>query len=191
MASRVTRFLRGDLVDQTLGLIVMPSARPSVSGQARRLDVLFKELRRADPVRDPDEVVELIWAMWIAHPEQRATSSMIAAVEAMAAGARDLARPILDRLVDEFPEWAEAWNKRATLAFIEKRDNDSMSDIARTLELEPRHFGAIVGFGQICLRHNRPQEAKAAFEVALRLNPHMDGLADIVADLEAVTHRRH
>jgi predicted Zn-dependent protease len=179
------------LVDQTLGLIVMPSARPSVSGQARRLDVLFKELRRADPVRDPDEVVELIWAMWIAHPEQRATSSMIAAVEAMAAGARDLARPILDRLVDEFPEWAEAWNKRATLAFIEKRDNDSMSDIARTLELEPRHFGAIVGFGQICLRHNRPQEAKAAFEVALRLNPHMDGLADIVADLEAVTHRRH
>jgi tetratricopeptide (TPR) repeat protein len=86
-------------------------------------------------------------------------------------------------LVEEHPDWAEAWNKRASLAFIEKRDNDSVADIARTLELEPRHFGAILGFAQICLRNGRVSEAKAAFEVALQLNPHIDGLRSIVADL--------
>ncbi len=66
---------------------------------------------------------------------------------------------------------------------MEKRDNDCVADIARTLELEPRHFGAILGFAQICLRHDMLHEAKAAFEIALRLNPHIDGLRSVVEDL--------
>ncbi len=150
-----------------------------------RLAALFDDLRRSEPLRDPDETMELIWAIWIDHRDDRASHRMAAAVEAIAAGARDLAKPILDSLVEEHPGWAEAWNKRATLAFIEKRDNDSVADILRTLELEPRHFGAILGFAQICLRHDLVQEAKAAFEIALRLNPHIDGLRSVVDDLEA------
>lgn len=148
-----------------------------------RLAALFDDLRRDDPLRDPDETMELIWSIWIDHGDRRASHRMAAAVEAIAAGARDLAKPMLDSLVEEHPDWAEAWNKRATLAFIERRDNDSIADIARTLELEPRHFGAILGFAQICLRHDHLPEAKAAFEVALDLNPHIDGLRSIVDDL--------
>ncbi len=156
-----------------------------------RLDALFDDLKRADPLRDPNETMELIWAIWIDHRDRDASQRMIAAVEAIAAGARDLAKPILDSLVEDFPTWPEAWNKRATLAFIEKRDVESVADIVRTLELEPRHFGAILGFAQICLRHGRIQEAKAAFEVALEINPHIAGLHDVVKDLAGSIRTLH
>jgi hypothetical protein len=53
------------------------------------------------------------------------------------------------------------------------------------LTLEPRHFGAVAGFGQICLRHGRPAEAKAAFEVALQLDPHLQGLRELINRLSA------
>jgi len=169
--------------EKTFALVVQDGAHQRAQNAAGRLNALFDDLRRADPLRDPDETMELIWAIWINHRDSRASHRMVAAVEAIAAGARDLAKPILDSLVEEHPDWAEAWNKRASLAFIEKRDNDSVADIARTLELEPRHFGAIIGFAQICLRNGRISEAKAAFEVALQLNPHIDGLRSIVDDL--------
>jgi Flp pilus assembly protein TadD len=83
----------------------------------------------------------------------------------------------------EHPTWPEAWNKRATLAFIEKRDAECLADIARVLELEPRHFGAVSGFGQICLRRGHLNEARAAFQVALAINPHLQGLREIITDL--------
>jgi predicted Zn-dependent protease len=176
--------------DKAFELVISQRTRAEQS-RASRLDALFADLRRSTPLRDPNETMELIWAIWIDHKDRDASHRMIAAVEAISAGARDLARPMLDQLVEEFPDWAEAWNKRATLAFMEKRDVDSIGDIARTLELEPRHFGAILGFAQICLRHGRTQEAKAAFETALKLNPHISGLHEVVEDLAATRRTLH
>ncbi len=177
------RHINVDTFERTFTLLVTRNPHAISVGRTARLNALFDDLRRSDPLRQPEETMELIWAIWIDHRDKRASHRMVAAVEAISAGARDLAKPILDSLVDEHPEWAEAWNKRATLAFMEKRDNDSIADIARTLELEPRHFGAILGFAQICLRNGRIQEAKAAFEIAMQLNPHIDGLRSIVDDL--------
>ena len=107
----------------------------------------------------------------------------MAAIEAMGSGSLKTARPLLDHLVARHPGWAEAWNKRATLASIEKRDADSLLDIAQTLRLEPRHFGAIAGFGNICLRNGHLNEARAAFQIALAINPHMDDLRDMLENL--------
>jgi tetratricopeptide (TPR) repeat protein len=176
-------------IDRAFELVV--SQGVSGAGAPSRLDSLFEDLKRAEPAKDPNETMELIWAIWIDHRDKHASHRMIAAVEAIAAGAHDLARPILDELVEDFPDWAEAWNKRATLSFIERKDGASIEDIERTLELEPRHFGAILGFAQICLRHGRTQEAKAAFETALALNPHIAGLQDVVDDLAATSRTLH
>ena len=60
---------------------------------------------------------------------------------------------------------------------------DALASIARTLQLEPRHFGAMAGFGQICLRHGRKQEARAAFQTALAVNPHLQGLPELISEL--------
>jgi predicted Zn-dependent protease len=120
----------------------------------------------------------------MSHEDRAAEETMGAAVEAMASGSLKRARPLLDHLVTQHPDWAEAWNKRATLAYIEARHRDSLEDIRRTLELEPRHFGAISGFGQICLRNGHLNEARAAFQIALSVNPHMAGLHELLDELD-------
>ncbi len=177
--------------ENTFALVVNSAGKVDTMRRRSRLNNLFDDLRRDEPLRDPAETIELIWAIWINHKDDMAAHRMGIALDAMAAGATDLAKSVLDELVENYPDWAEAWNKRATIAFIDERDDESISDIARTLELEPRHFGAIMGFAQICLRHGHTVEAKAAFAVALRLNPHMGGLRDVIADLDAHAKQLH
>ena len=171
-------------------VMTLPDRRPH-AGASRRLDALFDELRRTHPDREPDDIEDLIWAIWIDHDSESAATSLSAAAQAMLAGERDLARPILDRLVEKHPDWAEAWNKRATLSFLDRRDEPCLDDIARALALEPRHFGAVSGFAQICLRGGYLPEARAAFQMALRINPHLEGVGDIVEALGHSLDRPH
>lgn len=93
------------------------------------------------------------------------------------------AEAIFDELIDDYPDWAEAWNKRATVLFLMHRDAMSVMDIRRTLELEPRHYGALGGFAQICVRNGVPDAALQALSRLLRLNPHAPGIAEAVATL--------
>ena len=67
--------------------------------------------------------------------------------------------------------------------FIAERDALSVADIQRTLELEPRHFGAMGGFGQICLRAGDRDSALIAFQAAARLNPNLVDIAKVAAQL--------
>ena len=90
----------------------------------------------------------------------------------------------LSMLVNTWPGFAEGWNKRATLNFLRSRDKPSVRDIQQVLALEPRHFGALSGFGQICLRHGRLAHALSAFEAALAVHPH---LASVKAAVDAVS----
>jgi hypothetical protein len=60
-----------------------------------------------------------------------------------------------------------------------------------TLRLEPRHFGAVSGFAQICLRRGYLEEARASFQMALRINPHLQGVGDIIEALGRSMDRPH
>ena len=179
------------LMDDLFALVMsLPERRPAPS-LPRRLDGLFDELRAPKLRRPADDIEELIWAVWIAHEDVEASTDMATAIEAISLDASDLARPILDRIVERHPDWAEAWNKRATLAFIDRRDDESLADIARTLTLEPRHFGAVAGFAQLCLRRRMFREARAAFQMALAINPHLQGLDAIIAELADADQTLH
>ena len=170
-------------VDPVFQLILEAPMRKPAPSLPRRLTGLFRELSAAELTRPAEEIEDLIWALWTSHKERVAEETMAAAIEAMASGALQKAKPLLDHLVAAYPDWAEAWNKRATLAFIEKRDAQSLLDIAEALKVEPRHFGAISGFGDICLRHGRLNEARAAFQIALAINPHLEELRDMLESL--------
>lgn len=175
--------MQGAGFDEVFELVMSAPGREPAASLPGRLKSLFHELALPQPPRPADDIEELIWALWIGHPDAGAAHDMGVAAQAMAGGRSGVAAPLLDRMVAEHPDWAEAWNKRATLAFIQRRDMDALASIARTLELEPRHFGAMAGFGQICLRHGRKQEARAAFQIALSVNPHLQGLSEVIADL--------
>lgn len=170
-------------VDPVFQLILELPARAPAAALPSRLTGLFRELAVQEPARPVEEIEDQIWALWVSHEDRVAEETMAAAVDAISSGELQKAKPLLDHLVRKHPDWAEAWNKRATLAFIENRDGDSLHDIARTLQLEPRHFGAISGFGNICLRNGHLNEARAAFQIALSINPHMEELRDMLEDL--------
>ena len=125
----------------------------------------------------------MIWAHWCSHPDEAAARKMERVIGGLARQRYHPTERLLDGLLRADPDWAEAWNKRATLHFLLDRDLESVADIETTLRLEPRHFGALSGLGQICLRHHEPVTARIAFERALAVNPHLAGVRDVVGRL--------
>ena len=71
---------------------------------------------------------------------------------------------LLDQLVKEAPDWAEAWNQRATIRFMVGDYEGSLADIDRVLPLEPKHFGALSGEALILMQLGRTDEAQAVLK---------------------------
>jgi tetratricopeptide (TPR) repeat protein len=175
-----------DVYRKVIDLIVTaPDRRPAVT-LPHALNGLFDELAAETPRRGVDEIETMIWTLWTTHSHPRAAEGMERALRMMHARSYEVAERELDRLVAAFPLWAEAWNKRATVLFLMDRDEDSVADIIETLKLEPRHFGALSGYGQICLRRGDEAGALIAFEEALRIHPHLDSVRDAA---EALSRR--
>ena len=149
--------------------------------RAEQLDTLFAHLHQPGIPSEPVEAK--IWALWGASDSPTAEVLLTQAQRAINGGAPAEALLILDRLIGAYPDFAEAWNKRATLYFMMKRYDQSLADIGKVLELEPRHFGALAGKGMILERQKKYSEARAAFEEALAVNPNLE---DVKAALTAL-----
>ena len=171
--------------EELLRLIASLGRRSPAATQPAGLVPLFAELAAAAPSLPPPEAEDRIWALWAAHPDPAIERRLELATRAIARGEYGRAERLLDPLVGEFPDWAEAWNKRATLRYLDGRDAESIADIRRTLELEPRHFGALCGFAQVCLRRGEHAAALVAFEAALAIHPHLAGVRAAADELRA------
>jgi lipoprotein NlpI len=84
------------------------------------------------------------------------------------------AEAVLDELVAYCPDYPEGWNQRAFARFLQGDHDGSLEDLARTLELEPRHFGALAGQGLNFLRQGRDRLAQTALRAAIDLHPWMN-----------------
>lgn len=90
----------------------------------------------------------------------------------------------LTALTDHAPDFAEGWNARATAYFLAGQYGPSLSDIARTLALEPRHWGALAGLGAILDEMGNPEGALEAFRRSYALHPHQQDVKDAIDRLE-------
>lgn len=172
------------LIDHVFALVATRKERRPHPALPRRLEALFAALRRAGSPDAVEQAQDLIWAVWCDHPHAPTRDALHEAIAEMAVEAFEPALGRLTRLIEQEPEWAEAWNKRAVTLFVLGRDAESLADIARVIEREPRHFGAISGFAQIALRNGYLHEAAVAFRAALELNPHLRGVGDMLDTLE-------
>lgn len=109
---------------------------------------------------------------------------MASAVDAMSSGRYTIALNLLNNLVKKQPDFAEAWNRRATVHYLLGDYEQSLADIEQTLILEPRHFGAISGIGLIMLQVGDNERAIHAFERVLQISPKNMGAAKSIKDLE-------
>lgn len=149
-----------------------------------RLDRLLAKLHRLDDSDEAQRTEAAIWALWMSSDSPTAEVLIGQAAAAMNNRRFAPALAILDRLVETDPDFAEAWNKRATLYFMMGRYEESLADIVRVLDLEPRHFGALSGRGMIYQRQKNYAAALAAFREALVINPNMADVKDAVKALE-------
>jgi tetratricopeptide (TPR) repeat protein len=148
------------------------------------LDSLFAQLQRARGEDESQLAERKIWEMWSQSDSVTADVLLKQAVVAMDTGDNRSSFSILNQLIATYPSYAEAWNKRATLNFMIGRYNDSLADIDKVLELEPRHFGALAGRGMIYRAQEKWGDALDAFRQAIRINPNMTAVKDAIRDLE-------
>lgn len=146
------------------------------------LDGLFADLARQD--NDQWETVQgEIWRTWSRSGSASMDLLLRRANEAADAGDFDGALLFLDDLVRLAPDFAEGWNKRATVHFLRGDYGASVADIERTLMLEPRHFGALSGLAIILDRTGQKEGALRAWRRALEIHPHLEGATDAVERL--------
>lgn len=150
--------------------------------RAEQLDTLFAHLHQ--PGIPPEPVEAKIWSLWSASDSPTAEVLLTQAQRAIKAGAPAEALSILNQVTTAYPDFAEAWNRRATLFFMMKRYDQSLADIDKVLVLEPRHFGALAGKGMILERQKKYSEARAAFEEALAVNPNLQQVKDALKSLD-------
>jgi tetratricopeptide (TPR) repeat protein len=136
------------------------------------LDELFRRLAHCARA-EADATEERIWDVWMHHPHRGAARELDLATGDIAARRYDIAETRLTRLLRRAPDFAEAWHKRAALYYMLGRDADCLHDIRRTLELEPRHFGAILHFAEILLSVEAETEARFALRTARAIHPHL------------------
>jgi tetratricopeptide (TPR) repeat protein len=166
--------------DDILGLIAARRERRPARALAF-LDELFRRLACCEPA-EASATEELIWSVWMDHPHDAAARALDLATRDIAARRYDIAETRLTQLLRRAPDFAEAWHKRATLYYLLGRDRECLHDIRRTLELEPRHFAAMLHFAEILLSVGAPTEARFAFYAALTVHPHLPRARQALAD---------
>jgi tetratricopeptide (TPR) repeat protein len=152
--------------------------------RAEQLDKLFARLIKSKDASDAQRIEQSIWELWMTSDSPTADALLAQAMKASAANQTAAALTILDNLIAVHPDYAEAWNKRATVYFLIGRYGDSLKDIDKVLELEPRHFGALSGLGMIRRKQGDLAAARAAFTEALGYNPHMEAVKRALEEID-------
>lgn len=140
-----------------------------------RLDQLFARLKASPSARKAQAIEQTIWRLWTHAGIEKVDAEMAAGALAMAVGEYKAALRSFDAVVKMAPDFAEGWNKRATVEYLLGDFDASVGDIERTLALEPRHFGALSGLGLIYLAIGKERAAIRVFEGALAIHPHLPG----------------
>jgi tetratricopeptide (TPR) repeat protein len=160
-----------------------PPAKPAAATPESRLETLFGELKRERNERKAERIAARIFEEWNRSGSASIDLMMQWSQKAMQAEKFDVALDFLDQVVTLSPTYAEGWNRRATVHFMMRSFGKSMADIDRTLQLEPRHFGALAGLGMIMQELGDDKRALDAFRKALEINPHLEKLPDMVKSL--------
>lgn len=147
-----------------------------------KLDGLFDRLKAADEA-GARQIEREIWIEWSKSGSPAMDLLLQRGREAMEMGDTETAINHLTALIDHDPDFAEGWNARATAYFNAGQLGPSVSDIARTLELNPRHFGALSGLGMIFEELGKPDKALEVYRKALEIDPHAPGVPEAVERL--------
>jgi tetratricopeptide (TPR) repeat protein len=165
--------------------VVPPSnlPRPGRGERTFNLDILFEALKIAPDAESAKAIEERIWSLWMVSGSD--TCNLLMGRVKVAADGKDydLAIKLLDAVIELKPGYAEAWNRRATVYYLQKDYGHALADIHEVLLREPRHFGALSGLGLILQEIGDDRHALEAYRKALAIDPHLENIGDVVKTL--------
>ncbi len=151
-------------------------ASPAFADQTdARLGPLFDKLLVVDNGTQALEIERTIWNIWFEIAGDDVNSLLERGRYALSNNQLAFAEKLYDQLIEIAPDFAEGWNRRATVRYMRGNFAGSIADIEVTLKLEPRHFGAISGLGLCRIALEDLNAAATAFRDVLAINPHAAG----------------
>ena len=163
----------------------------TVNAEERKieLDRLFDQLKNTKNLSSAKIVENKILEIWLIHPSDDRRGSRL--TELLNQGSRLMhmrqfskAYEIFTQIITVEPDWAEAWNKRATVLYLMDQYQSSLDDIKITLTLEPRHFGALSGQALNYIELNLYEKAIDSYKNAQKIYPIMDGAKKMIPQLK-------
>ncbi|WP_367717165.1 tetratricopeptide repeat protein [Nitratireductor sp. GISD-1A_MAKvit] len=148
-----------------------------------RLDALFQTLKKEPNEQAARRIALRIGRALSDSDSDTANLLMGWANDAIKAEKFSVALDFLDQVTLLFPTYPEGWNRRATVHFMMNDHARAMADISRTLELEPRHFGALAGLARILQQSGRDEQALAAYEKVLEIYPMLRSAQSAIAEI--------
>ena len=154
------------------------------SSQENILNNLFKQLERVNNSKSATLLEEKILSIWNEHPtNNELTERLEFGTELMQYGNYNYALKVFDNIIVTDPKWSEAWNKRATVYFLMSQFTNSLNDIDKVLNIEPRHFGALSGQARIFIKLQKYEKAIKSIESALKFYPSFKS-GDMIPEIE-------
>jgi len=147
------------------------------------IDTLFDALKIAPDAESAKAIEERIWSVWMVSGSDTCNLLMGRMKAAADEKDYDLAIKLLDSIIELKPGYTEAWNRRATLYYMQKDYGHALADIREVLVREPRHFGALSGLGLILQEIGDDKHALEAYRRALAVDPHLEHIGDVVKTL--------
>ena len=130
-----------------------------------------------------DMATASLWNLWFRADSEENNTALQKATRVRD---REKALESMTVLIEKAPEFAEALNQRAIVYFRMKQYEDSIADCQKVLDLNPWHFGALVGMAQSYMKMKKHRSALKAFRNTLKIHPRMEGVADAIRTLEKV-----
>ena len=142
------------------------------SSQEKVLNNLFNQLKKVNNSKSAVLLEAKIWSIWNEHPtNNKLTERLEFGTELMQYGDYNYALKVFNNIIVSDPKWSEAWNKRATVYFLMSQFKDSLNDIDKVLNIEPRHFGALSGQARIFIKLQKYEKAIKSINKALSFYP--------------------
>ena len=152
----------------------------------KKLDSLFNDLKINNASLNL-EIEQKIWKIWSTHPNNQNLTVMLSNGSNLVNDKKlGEAVNIFTQVIELDPDWAEAWNKRATVLYLLGEFQKSQNDIDKVLELEKRHFGALAGQGLVNIQLKNYEKALKSYKKALEIYPSMGSSKIMIKEIEAL-----
>ena len=158
-----------------------------VPAQTAKLDDLFSRLQATANTEEARRIEQEIWIEWSKSGSAAMDLLLERGRRALDEGQTQLAVEHFTALTDHAPDFAEGWNARASAYYSLGQFGPAISDIGRTLELNPRHYGALSGLAIIFEALGQPEKALEVYRKVLEIDPHAEGVPEAVTRLEEAT----